>query len=241
MNAAIVPIRRHALPPRAVPPVGKKRVGTGRALLGMEPETLSDTELLALVIGGGMPGRERARSLLDSFHGVHGVERAAMRELTAVGGLGPMRAAAIKAALALGRRAARTERARGERIRSASDVHERLSPMLRHVDREVFLVILLDTRHRVMREVRVAEGGLTACAVQPRDVLEPAVRESAAAVIFAHNHPSGDPAPSQEDLSLTRRLCVAAEALGIRALDHVVIGDGRYVSMSELGLMRSSR
>ncbi len=234
MSATIVHLRRHSIPCDASP-----RRGRGKILLERDPESLSDTDLLALMIGGGGLARERARSLLDRFHDTHGVERAAIKELTSVGGLGPVRAAAVKAGLTLGRRAACTERSRGKRISSSVDVHRRLSPMLRHLDREIFITVLLDARHRVIRDVRVAEGGLTACAVQPRDVLEPAVRECAAAVIFAHNHPSGDPSPSQEDLVLTRRLVVAAEALGIRVLDHIVVGDGRFVSFQERGLMNA--
>lgn len=235
MTAAIVPLLRHTLP-LSPPPHGR-----GRASSALEPEALSDVELLSLIIGGGDAGKDRASGLLRRFHGLHGVERAALREITSISGLGPARAAAVKAALALGRRAACTERVRGDRIRSAADVFARLSPIMRHVDREVFLVVLLDNRHRVLREVRVAEGGLTSCAVQPRDVLEPAVRDGAAAVIFAHNHPSGDPSPSQDDLALTRRLSLAADALGIRALDHLIIGDGRYVSLSDRGLMGPAR
>ncbi len=209
-------------------------------LAALGAEALSDRELLALVLGagGGAGGPAVAASaLLRRFGDLHGVERARPSELMRVPGLGAARTAALRAALALGRRVVAAERPRGEPVKSAADVHARLSPVLRHHDREVFVVVLLDVRHRLLAEVRVAEGGLTACAIHPREVFEPALRERAAAVIFVHNHPSGDPTPSHEDLALTARLVIAAEALGVRALDHVVIGDGRFVSMADRGLM----
>jgi DNA repair protein RadC len=237
MSATIVPLHRASWAPEST----RKSPHARQEAVALDPETLSDTDLLGLVIGRGAGKEAAAHDLLARFGSLHGIERAAVSELLQVRGLGPRRAATLKAALALGRRAACTERRRGERIRSAADVFRRLSPLLRHLDREVFLVLLLDNRHRVLREVRVAEGGLTACAVQPRDVLEPAVREGAAAVIFVHNHPSGDPTPSKEDVALTQRLGVGAEALGIRALDHVVVGDGRYVSLADRGLMSIAR
>lgn len=205
-------------------------------LAALGAEALSDHELLALLLGGGRAD-VAAHALLRRFGSLHGLDRAGLAELRAVPGLGLARAAALKAALTLGRRAVTRERTRGPRIRSAEDVHARLSPVLRHHDREVFAVVLLDTRHRILSEVRVAEGGLTACAIHPREVFEPAIREGAAAIIFVHNHPSGDPTPSQEDLALTTRLCITADALGVRALDHVIIGDGGYVSLADRGLM----
>jgi len=201
---------------------------------------LTDEELLVLVLGsgGGVGGAAvAAHALVRRFGTLHGIERARRTELLRVPGLGAARASTITAAFELGRRTALAERARGERIASAAEVHARLSPRLRHHPREVFMVVLLDARHRLLAEVRIAEGGLTACAISPREVFEPVVREQAAAVIFVHNHPSGDPAPSHEDLALTGRLVIAADALGVRALDHVIIGDGRYFSLADRGLM----
>lgn len=201
---------------------------------------LTDEELLLLVLGsgGGVGGAAvAAHALLRRFGSLHGLERARRTELLRVPGLGAARVAAVTAAFELGRRTALAERARGARIASAADVHARLSPRLRHHLREVFMVVLLDARHRLLAEVRIAEGGLTACAISPREVFEPVVREQAAAVIFVHNHPSGDPAPSHEDLALTGRLVIAADALGVRALDHVIIGDGRFFSLADRGLM----
>jgi DNA repair protein RadC len=101
----------------------------------------------------------------------------------------------------------------------------------------MFLVILLDARHRIMREEIVSEGSLTSSIVHPREVFMPAVRESAGAIVFVHNHPSGDPQPSDEDIAVTRRLVHAADLLGIRVLDHVIVGDGTYASFKEAGLL----
>ncbi len=209
-------------------------------LLSLGPDALVDSELLSLILGtsGASAGEEGlAARLLDRFGGLHGLDRASASELVRISGMGPARVASLRAALHLSRRLVLAERPRGAALRSAAQVHRRLSPLLRHLDQEVFVGIYLDARHRVLSEVRIAEGGLTACAIHPREVLMPAVREAAAALIVAHNHPSGDPAPSSDDIALTTRLSVAAEALGIRLLDHLVIGDGRYVSLAEEGLL----
>ena len=108
-------------------------------------------------------------------------------------------------------------------------------PTLRDLRHEIFKVVLLDAKHAIMRDITVSEGSLTLSIVHPREVFTLAVRESAAAVIFLHNHPSGDPTPSQEDRILTARLVSAGEVLGIRVLDHLVVGDGRYVSFADQG------
>lgn len=201
-------------------------------------EALTTEQLLTLVVGSGGGGASvAAAALMRRFGGLHAAGRASFREMCEVPGFGPARTAAIQAALELGRRHALAERPRGEEIRTAEDVHRRLSPILRHLGREVFVTVLLDARHHVLRDVRIAEGGLTACAIHPREVFEPAIRERAAAVVFCHNHPSGDPTPSAEDVALTTRLCLAGDALGVRAIDHVIIGDGRFASLAELGLM----
>ncbi|MDF1561394.1 MAG: DNA repair protein RadC [Deltaproteobacteria bacterium] len=205
-------------------------------LQALGPEALVDEELLALILGPCGAGH-LAPLLLRRFGGLHGLERASASELVRIPGMGSARTAAVRAALQLGRRLALSEQPRGAVLRSADQIHRRLGPRLRHLRQENFVGIYLDARHRILSEQRIAEGGLTACAIHPREVLEPAVREAAAALIVAHNHPSGDPAPSADDLSLTRRLGIAAEALGVRLLDHLIIGDGRYLSLAEAGLL----
>jgi DNA repair protein RadC len=111
--------------------------------------------------------------------------------------------------------------------------HERL----RDRKKEVFLTLLLDAKNRVLREIQVSEGSLNASIVHPREVFAPVIRESAAAVLFVHNHPSGDPTPSREDLELTGRLREAGTLMGVRVLDHIIIGNGRYMSFADQGLM----
>jgi len=150
-------------------------------------------------------------------------------------GLRPGLTAALCAALEIGRRAAAEPLAAGSPVRDAAAVYAHFRGRLPQLDREVFYVLLLDGKNRVQSEVHVSEGSLTAALVHPREVFGPAIRGAAAALILVHNHPSGDPAPSAEDAAITERLRQVGELIGIRILDHVVIGRGRYVSMAEEG------
>jgi len=125
----------------------------------------------------------------------------------------------------------------GSRFRSGSDIFKHYHLRLRDLKVEQFWAVLLDGKNRVQREVRISEGSLTASLVHPREVFAPAIKASAGAIVFVHNHPSGDPTPSVEDVEITRRLCAVADLVGIRDLDHVVVGDGSYVSFLERGLL----
>ena len=129
----------------------------------------------------------------------------------------------------------------GARFRSGADIFKHFHLKLRDLKKEQFIVVLLDGKNRVLREVRISEGSLTASLVHPREVFSVAIRESAGAVVFCHNHPSGDPTPSVEDVEITRRLCAVADLVGIRVLDHVVVGDGSYVSFLERGLLGAAK
>jgi DNA repair protein RadC len=140
-----------------------------------------------------------------------------------------------KAAIEVGNRALAGPLTKDAKITSSRDLFTHYHPTLRDLRHEVFKVVLLDATHAIMRDVTVLEGSLTLSIVHPREVFTLAVKESAAAVIFLHNHPSGDPTPSQEDRILTARLVSAGEVLGIRVLDHLVGGDGRYVSFADQG------
>lgn len=192
------------------------------------PGALSLGELLALL---GVP---KGDDLLAGS-GLPRLARMVPAELR-VAGFRPTGAAAACAAFELGRRVLQTDAPPGQVLRSAAAAYQFLRPRLAHLSTEVFVVVLLDVRLRVVRDVRVAEGTGWACAVQPRDALTPALREGAAAVIFAHNHPSGDATPSAEDRDLTRRLVTASELLGVRAVDHVVVASGGYASLREMGM-----
>jgi DNA repair protein RadC len=173
--------------------------------------------------------------LLDRLGGVGGLARCGVDELCATHGVGPAKAAQLKAAVELGRRSLAAPLSTGMRISSSADLFRHFHPGLRDLKRELFKVVLLDAKNAVLRETTVSEGSLTLSVVHPREVFALAVRESAAGILLLHNHPSGDPTPSPEDRSLTDRLVAAGRLLGIRVLDHLIIGDGRYVSFADQG------
>jgi DNA repair protein RadC len=202
--------------------------------------SLSDAQLLGIIIRSGGDGQtavDLGRELLERFGGLGGIAQAGVREICAVKGIGPAKAAEIKAAIELGRRHQRPMLA-GASFCASKDVADYYVPRLRDAKREEFRCVLLDTKNRIIKEVSVSNGSLTASLVHPRETFKDAVRESAAAVIFVHNHPSGDTKPSQEDILLTRRLVQAGELLGIQVLDHIIIGDGDHFSFRDRGLMQ---
>ncbi|MBI4879776.1 MAG: DNA repair protein RadC [Planctomycetes bacterium] len=201
---------------------------------------LSSQELIALLVGSGTAGRpaaELARLLLLRAGGLRGLARLEWPELKTVSGIGPARAARLAAAFELARRLATEAPPRGSAIQSGSDVQRLLAPRLRDLRKEVFVALLLDGKNRLLREERVSEGSLTSSIVHPREVFGPAIRESAGAIVVAHNHPSGDPTPSREDLEVTARLAEVGRLVGIGLLDHVILGDPGYVSLRERGCL----
>jgi DNA repair protein RadC len=203
------------------------------------PDALSDAELLALLLRTGGRGSDAlavAARLLQRHAGLLGLARASPRELSATAGIGPAKQAAMRAAFELGRRLAAGRLAPGTTLRGPADVFRHFHPTLRDAPHERFHVVLLDGRHRLMRHEMVSQGTLTASLVHPREVFRPALRESAAALVLVHNHPSGDPAPSSEDREVTARLVRAGELLGIPVLDHVVVAERGYTSLREQGL-----
>lgn len=211
-------------------------------LLSNGPQGLSDAQLLAILLRIGRPDLSAvgvAMDLLARLEGLRGLANRSLQELCVVPGIGPAKAAQILAAVELGKRALSTPLTAGLRIRQSQDIFHHYYPLLRDLRHEVFKALLLDAKHGLIRDMTISEGSLTVSIVHPREVFNLAVRESAAAVIFVHNHPSGDPHPSEEDHALTRRLMAAGEILGIRVLDHIVIGDGRYVSFADEGLLVS--
>jgi len=220
-------------------------------LEALGPRSLSPRELLALIIETGRPaeGGRPARTALDlagdlllAFSSGSGrdslrrIMNASIAEISKVPGIGRAKAAKILAALELGRRAAEEERPGLDRVGSPREVYERMRLVLRDLKHEEFHVLLLNTQNQVIRDLQVTRGTLDASLVHPREVFRSAVTEAAASVILVHNHPSGDPTPSPEDRAVTRELRSAGETLGIEVLDHVVVGEGRYVSFVEAGL-----
>jgi len=229
--------------------VGRRTAGLGitqwpeterprERLLAQGADALTDAQLLAILL---RVGRQRSSAvqvgleILDRLGGIGGLARCGIDELCAVPGVGAAKAAQLKAALALGKRALASPLSRGTKISSSRDLFDHYHPTMRDLRHEIFKVVLLDAKHAIVRDATVSEGSLTLSIVHPREVFTMAVKESAAAVIFLHNHPSGDPTPSQEDRILTARLVSAGEVLGIRVLDHIVVGDGRYVSFADQG------
>jgi DNA repair protein RadC len=209
-------------------------------LAGLGPEALRDAELLAILFRTGtrtMGAVALAEALLAEFGGLRRLARASLEELQCVGGVGRVKAIEIKAALELGKRlAAFSERGRA-RIACAEDVANLLMVRYKDYEHEVFKCVLLNTKNEVLKIVDISHGGLDGTLAAPRDVFRQALREGVSALILCHNHPSGDPEPSPDDLLLTRRLVESGELLGVRVLDHVIFGDGRFVSLKDRGRM----
>jgi len=192
---------------------------------------LPDDELLSLVLGGRTAVSD-ARALLEPY-GLAGLATAGARELP----IGPRRAAAVVAAVELGRRVASAWPVPGWRIRAPADLAERLLPAMGHLEQEELRSVLLNTKNSVTGMVTVYAGNLAGSSVRVGEVFREAVRRQSAAMVVVHNHPSGDPSPSAEDLRITGELAEAGRLLDIELLDHLVIGHGRWVSLRSLGAL----
>lgn len=212
----------------------------GDRLRTLGAHALSDAELLAIVTRGakarGDAALEAARRLADAAvtGGLRHLSAFSPAELEPwFGASGALR---VVAALEIGRRAASEPMQRGRRLRGPADIHRLFGPRLADLLQEEFHVVLLDARHRLLSTALVTRGTADTSLVHAREVFRGAVKQGASAVILVHNHPSGDPSPSPEDRAVTRQLCRAGGVVGIPVLDHVIVGDGRYVSMAEEGL-----
>jgi len=208
-------------------------------LLAAGPSALSDGELLGLLFGIGSREKtavELAGEVISEAGGLHGLYDVSVHELMQVNGIGEAKACIILAAVELGRRIGQVRNPGRPMISSPADVDRLLRGRIANLDRENFVVVLLNTKNEVIGTPTVSVGTLSASLVHPREVFKPAIRASAASVILAHNHPSGKVEPSREDREVTRRLGEAAEILGIEVLDHVIVGDG-YFSMKERGML----
>ncbi len=206
-------------------------------------DRVSDAELIALILGTGMRGKSAVRlaeEVLADSGGVAALARVSPLELTQVTGIGRARAARLAAAFALGLRAVAVRTTPAEVVSCASDVYERVWPRLVGVSQEVFLVLGIDARNGVVAELEVARGCLTGVDVHPREVFRPLIRMAAAAVIAVHNHPSGEPSPSPEDLALTERLRTVGELIGIPLVDHVIVAARGFCSIAEWNVGRGT-
>lgn len=203
-------------------------------------EALSDAECLAIVLGTGIPGQtalDQAQSLLAAFGSLGEIAAREVQELAWIGGLGIAKAVRLGAAVELTRRLRARPGAGRVRLSSPDEVAGYYGPVLEAKKKEVFRVALLDSQNGLLRDVQVSEGSLSAAIVHPREVFRSAILEATAHLILVHNHPSGDPTPSKEDLQLTRQLVEGARLLGMRIHDHVIIGHGRHASFAQRGLL----
>lgn len=194
--------------------------------------TLGDEDLLAMILGSRADrGRGIAAELIKHAGGIGALSRATAREV-AQAGVSQRRAARICAAFELGRRAVGAATARAS-LERAVDVYQLLAPRMAGLAQEIFVVIGIDVRNRILDVVEVGRGSVADVAVHPREVFRPLIRMAAAGGVLAHNHPTGDSTPSHDDIELTRRLREVGAVLGIPIIDHVVIGDGRHHSIAE--------
>jgi len=200
---------------------------------------LADAELLAILLRVGVEGTnvvQLAQQLLIEYGGWPGLQRASFEDLQRRHGMGTAKTAQVKAALEIGRRLALSESSERFQIRSPADVARLMQIEMSHLDQEHLRVICVDTKNRILKTQTLYIGSLNSSLVRIGEIFKEAIRLNAAAIIVVHNHPSGDPTPSADDVLVTRQIVEAGRLLDIEVLDHLVIGHGRYVSMRERGL-----
>lgn len=204
-------------------------------------EALGDADLLAIVLGTGFPGQPVtvvAASLLDHFAGLDGLSRVGPGALAQRPGLGLAKALRIAASIELGRRVCQQSLRMREPLCTSAHVARYFAPRMAHLDHEEMWVASLDGRNALRGMRKVSQGGLHGCAVSSRDILRAALADAASSFLLVHNHPSGDPTPSMEDLAMTKHISHAASMVGAPLVDHVILGaGGRYTSLLDLGVL----
>lgn len=204
-------------------------------------KALTAQEILALILGRGIAGESvmvTAQRLLSQLGDLKGIAEASLEELTQVKGIGLAKAAQIKAAFEIAERLDDPPEVTGKpQVKTPEEVANQVSGSLKDKKKEHFLALLLDTRSRLIRISEISVGSLDSSIVHPREVFKEALYASAASVIFVHNHPSGDPEPSADDIKLTKRLVEAGAVMGIEVLDHVIIGNKKHLSLKREGLL----
>lgn len=201
---------------------------------------LSQAELLAIILRTGTRQESvihMAQRMLGEVGGIRGFMDLSLEELTKMRGIGPAKAVQIKAGIELGQRLAVMRQPETAIIRSPRDAADVVMEQLRYLQKEHFVCLFLNTKNHIIAQETLSMGSLNASIVHPREVFRAAIKCSSASIVCVHNHPSGDPTPSSEDILITSRLCKAGELVGIDVLDHIVIGDGEFVSLKEQGLM----
>ncbi|NIO00891.1 MAG: DNA repair protein RadC [Candidatus Latescibacteria bacterium] len=201
-------------------------------------QELSLQELLSIVIGSGSKGAGAlavAYRLLETFGDLPSLGKADLDDLKCVTGIGFARACQLAAAFELGKRLVRESGSNGALIKSPRDVARIFMDEMKHYDREHFKAAFLNTKNQVIKTATISIGSLNASIVHPREILKPAISTSAASIVLVHNHPTGDPKPSKEDIEFTKRFAKCGELIGIGLLDHVIIGAGKFTSLKERG------
>ncbi len=203
-------------------------------------EALSHAELLAILLVTGTRKESAltvAQRILGQTDGLRRLADMGIEELIGINGIGPAKAVQLKAAIELGRRMAASRVGDRVVIRSPRDAAELLAEQLRYLQKEHFVCLFLNTKNQVIAQETLSIGSLNASIVHPREVFRAAIKYGSASIVCAHNHPSGDPAPSPEDIAITKRLVESGRIVGIDVLDHIVVGDGHFVSLKEQGMM----
>ncbi|SDI58318.1 RadC family protein [Natribacillus halophilus] len=203
-------------------------------------ENLSNQELLAILLRTGTPHEtvlQLASRVLSEFDGLMMIKDASLEELQAIKGIGQVKAIELRAALEIGKRIHTSQHGERYVIKTPEDVSEYVMEDMRFLNQEHFVAIYLNTKNQVLFKKTLFIGSLNASIVHPREVFKEALRRSAASVVCLHNHPSGDPSPSREDREVTKRLVECGKVLGVEVLDHIIIGDRRYSSLREHGII----
>ena len=203
-------------------------------------DVLSNQEILAVILGRGIAGESviiTAQRLLDRFGDIKGIAEASLEELAGVRGIGLAKACQIKAAVELSRRLDGVSGGNGRKpLKTPEDIFAVVQGTLKDKKKEYFLALLLDTRNQIIRVAEISVGSLDSSIVHPREVFKEAISACAASIVFAHNHPSGDTEPSDEDVALTKRLCEAGNIVGIDVLDHIIVGGKSFCSLKRRGV-----
>ncbi len=209
-------------------------------LMQLGPAHLSDSELLAILIRTGTPQQtavDLAKTVVTRYGSLQELSSMDYKEFFRIKGIGPAKAVTLIAAFELGRRLASLPVAQKLKVTDPEVVFHRYEPLLSHLKKELFMILILNSANTLLRDVRISEGTLNSSLVHPREVFKEAILESAASIILLHNHPSGEVEPSREDKTITRRLREAGVLLDIPVLDHIIIGYRKYFSFREAGLI----
>ncbi|MBU4314245.1 MAG: DNA repair protein RadC, partial [Actinobacteria bacterium] len=208
------------------------------------PEYISDCELLAIILRTGVGNSKEkfsaldlAKKILTEYSSLKNLMDLSLPEFLKINGIGRAKTAQVMAALELGKRAISEKNGNNKSFRCSEEVANYYIPLLKDLKKEQFIVLLLDIKNKIIKEVLISMGSLTSSIVHPREVIKPIIKESAASVIFIHNHPSGDPEPSSDDIEITNRLCKSCSIMGISVLDHIIVAEGGYFSFKQKQLI----